>query len=79
LCKKKYYQEAGLVLYRANLYEESLEAFEKASDWKMFLSALSLISNSAQKSNKYLENIIGTHLKLMFISIFCFNFDILTF
>ena len=48
------------MLYRANLFEESLEAFEKASDWRMFLSSLMRIKNLVQPNLiKYLTSIAG--------------------
>lgn len=59
LCNKKYYQEAGLVLLRAQLLEESLEAFEKSMDWKMYLSVCSQLKvPNTQLVDKY-NRIIG--------------------
>lgn len=54
LTEKKYHDEAGLILYRAELYQEALDAFLKSSNWQMFTNIC--LKLKLQK-NDYLEKL----------------------
>ncbi len=63
---KKYYEEAGLVLFRAELYEKSLEAFLKSLNWQMYINVcLKLKLQPSIYLNK-LNNMIGTFFMIYF-------------
>ena len=62
LSNKKYYQEAGLILLRAKLYQEALEAFEKSNDWRMYLSVCSQLCLKPNELKQKIEK-LATNLK----------------
>lgn len=69
LTEKKYYEEAGLILARAEQYEQASEQFLKSASWEMFINVclrmrlsshlytenLNLIIEKLKSENKYLE------------------------
>jgi hypothetical protein len=59
LSGKKYYEEAGLVLFRANLYDESLDLFIKASNWQMYINALLKLKKTGTEFIEQINQLIG--------------------
>ena len=59
LSGKKYYEEAGLVLFRASLYEEAMEVFLKGSNWQMYINALMKLKITGNEFIRQLNNLIG--------------------
>ncbi|RNA26145.1 elongator complex 1 [Brachionus plicatilis] len=69
LTEKKYYEEAGLILTRAEQYEQASELFLKSASWEMFINVclklklpshlysekLTLIIEKLKSENRYLE------------------------
>ena len=64
LSVKKYYEEAGFVLFRANLYEDSLDIFLKASNWQMYINALIKLKKTGTDFQESLNHLIGNHFFL---------------
>ncbi len=56
---KKYYEEAGLVLFRANLYDESLDLFIKASNWQMYINALLKLKKTGPEFIEQINQLVG--------------------
>jgi hypothetical protein len=48
LAEKKYYEEAGMILLRANLLDEALDMFYKSLNWQMYVNVC--IKLNLQKS-----------------------------
>lgn len=59
LAGKKYYEEAGLVLFRANLYEEAMDMFLKDSNWQMYINCVMKLKITGTDFIQQINNLIG--------------------
>jgi hypothetical protein len=66
LSEKKYFEEAGLILFRANLLEDSLDLFLKAGKWDMFSNACLKLSKKSFDLTGKLKLILGNYFRLIF-------------
>lgn len=62
LVEKKYYEEAGLILVRANLLEDALELFLKSSNWQMYINVCLKLNFTSIKLFEKLNVMIGKYL-----------------
>ncbi len=64
LVEKKYYEEAGLILVRANLLEDALDLFLKSSNWQMYINVCLKLNIASIKLVEKLNVMIGIFINV---------------